>query len=182
MRAEAVAVPPLVGEDHICADCGLSYPQLTVVAAVELIQQVPSQVGVTINAVPTDHLRRRPITGAWSIAEYTCHLRDVYMTSTIRLHRARTEDRPAVEPMLNDLRARRFRYNDADIDAVLTELDAAVRGFVDEVHRLNPIDWDRVLTRRPDEQRTSRWLVRQAAHEGRHHLGDIYRLSWAISD
>jgi hypothetical protein len=69
-----------------------------------------------------------------------------------------------------------------NVDAVLTELDAAVRGFVDEVRRLNPTDWERVLTRRPNEQRTARWLVRHATHEGRHHLADIYRVKSAIPD
>ncbi|MDA3664686.1 hypothetical protein PFJ02_22105 [Mycobacterium xenopi] len=52
--------------------------------------------------------------------EYVCHLRDVYLTYTIRLHRARTEERPTLEPTLNDLRARRFRYNDRDLTAIST--------------------------------------------------------------
>ncbi|HEV7207290.1 MAG TPA: hypothetical protein VGN54_00975, partial [Mycobacteriales bacterium] len=31
--------------------------------------------------------RRRPSPEVWSVAEYGCHLRDVYVTYTIRLHR-----------------------------------------------------------------------------------------------
>jgi hypothetical protein len=36
--------------------------------------------------------------------------------------------------------------------------------------------WDRIATRLPGEDRTARWLVRQAMHEGVHHLGDIRRI------
>jgi hypothetical protein len=98
------------------------------------------------------------------------------MTFTIRLHRTRYEDRPALEPMFNDLRARRFRYNECDLAAVLDELAAAALGFGEEVASMEEQDWDGVATRLPGEQRTARWLVRQAMHEGVHHLGDIRRI------
>jgi DinB superfamily len=118
----------------------------------------------------------------WSVAEYLCHLRDVYVSFTIRLHRVHTEQQPALEPMFNDLRARRFRYNDCDIDATLGELAAAAAGFRDEVARTGEHDWDRVATRLPGEERTARWLVRQAMHEGVHHLGDIRRIGETLAD
>ncbi|WP_197498878.1 DinB family protein, partial [Mycobacterium sp. E3298] len=66
--------------------------------------------------------------------------------------------------------------NDCDIDATLAELAAAVAGFLDEVARAKGQDWDRTGTRLPGERRTARWLVRQAMHEGVHHLGDIRRI------
>lgn len=96
------------------------------------------------------------------------------------LHRARTEDQPALEPMLNDLRARRFRYNERDVDAIVDELAANVAGFRDEVARVRPDQWELVVTRLPGEQRTARWLVRQAMHEGQHHLNDIRTTGEAV--
>jgi hypothetical protein len=168
-----VGIPPLAGEDHTCVACGLSYPELTIPSAEDIIRSLPDAVLASVSQRPLDVLRRRPGAGCWSAAEYTYHLRDVYISYTIRLHRARTEDRPALEPMLNDLRARRFRYNQLSVDGVLEELAAGVAGFLDEVHRVAPPDWDRMVTRLPGEQRTARWLVRQAAHEARHHLRDI---------
>jgi hypothetical protein len=125
--------------------------------------------------------RRREDTGrnqeSGSVVEYVCHLRDVYMTYTIRLHRTRTENRPTLEPMFNDLRARRFRYNERDVEAVIDELASATAGFCDEVACNSGDDWDRTASRLPGEQRTALWLVRQAMHEGVHHLGDIRRIS-----
>lgn len=40
-----------------------------------------------------------------------------------------------LEPMLNDLRARRFRYNERDAGAVLDELTVVVGGFCEKVAR-----------------------------------------------
>lgn len=96
----------------------------------------------------------------WSVIEY----------------RTRTEQRPTLEPMFNDLRANRFRYIDCDLAAMLNELEAASRGFCAEIACTDHDNWDRSATRLPAEQRIARWLVRQAMREGIHHLGDIRRI------
>jgi uncharacterized damage-inducible protein DinB len=170
-------LPPLAPEDHTCADCGLSYSETSIEEAVSVIIGLPSAVRDTISAVPATAHRVRPGQGVWSVAEYLCHLRDVYVVFTIRLHRVRTEDRPAMEPMFNELRARRFRYNDCDFEATLSELASAAAGFCEQVARTDDSDWDRAATRLPGENRTARWLVRQAMHEGVHHLRDIRRIA-----
>jgi hypothetical protein len=167
------AVPPLPADDAVCAPCGLAYAGLTVPAAAGIVASVPRLARAAVEGRPDAELRRRPDPGTWCAAEYLCHLRDVYVTSTIRLHRARTEELPVVEPMLNDLRARRFRYASCDVPAVLAELAAAVDGVADEVRRVAPGGWDRRVVRQPGEERTARWLLRHAAHEGRHHLADL---------
>jgi DinB family protein len=167
------ALPQLAAEDHTCSRCALTYSEIPIGHATEVIQAIPAAVRDAVLAVP-DHARcQRPDPRIWSVTEYVCHLRDVYATYTIRLHRARTEDRPALEPMLNDLRARRFRYNERDVAPILDELAANAAGFCEEIASAGPQDWDRVATRRPGEQRSARWLVRQAMHEGVHHLADI---------
>ena len=175
------AVPPLAGEDHVCAECRLAYREVAVEQAVAAITEISALVRQAVAALPEAARRVRPSPGLWSVAEYVGHLRDVFTASTIRLHRARTEDHPVVEPMLNDLRARRFRYNDWDLDAVLDELEATATGFRDEIARTRPDQWDRVVTRLPGEHRSARWVVRQAMHEGLHHLGDIRRTGQAVT-
>lgn len=167
------AVPPLPGEHHVCAPCSLTYDEVTCDLAVQEIRAVPMLLREALASVPAEDLRRRPRPDVWSVTEYVCHLRDVYAVYTIRLHRTRTEERPVLEPMLNDLRARRFRYNERALGAVLDELEANVNGFCDEVDHVEPDGWRRVATRLPGEERTAMWLVRQAMHEGRHHVRDI---------
>jgi hypothetical protein len=166
-----VPLPPLAAEDHVCADCSLSYADITPERAVGVITGLPQDVQSAVLAVPPSAQRIRPTPTTWSVAEYVCHLRDVYITYTIRLHRTRMEERPSLEPMYNDLRARRFRYNERNVVAVLDELRAVAAGFCDEIVRTQ--DWQRVATRLPGEERTALWLVRQATHEGMHHLADI---------
>ncbi|OBH38202.1 hypothetical protein A5692_09310 [Mycobacterium sp. E342] len=169
-------LPPLAGEDHVCERCELSYSSVRLDDAIGVIAGLPDAVRVAVSAIPPEARRVRPSPEVWSVAEYLCHVRDVYVSFTIRLYRVRTEHQPACEPMFNDLRARRFRYNDCDIDATLDELAAAAAGFRDEVARTKGPGWDRTATRLPGEERTARWLVRQAMHEGVHHLGDIERI------
>ena len=176
------SLPPLAAEDHVCDACSVAYLETRIDDAVGVIAGLPGAVRETVGAIPPEMRRLRPSPDVWSVAEYLCHLRDVYVSFTIRLHRIRTEQQPALEPMFNDLRARRFRYNDCDIDATLSELAAAAAGFCDEVARTGEHDWDRVATRLPGEERTARWLVRQAMHEGVHHLGDIRRIGETLAD
>lgn len=166
-------VPPWPPEDHVCSDCSLAYQEISLGHAVEVVRAVPAGVRAAVAAVAPRTRRRRPAHGGWSITEYVHHLRDVYVTYTIRVHRARTEDCPALEPMLNDLRARRFRYNERGTTCILSELGATVDGFLQEVERVAPHHLDRRVIRPPSEVRTLRWLLRQAAHEGHHHLRDI---------
>jgi uncharacterized damage-inducible protein DinB len=178
----ARTLPPLAGEDYACPDCRLAYPEISIEHAKEVIAWLPARVREAALGVPVDLHQQRPSLGVWSVTEYVCHLRDVYATYTIRLHRTRTEDHPVLEPMLNDLRARRFRYNERELAPILDELAATAAGFGVEIDRTRDDEWDRVATRQPGEQRTARWLVRQAMHEGRHHLGDIHQIGRSLAE
>jgi hypothetical protein len=89
------------------------------------------------------------------------------------------EDHVCASCGMSDLRAVRFRYNDFELDAVLAELDAHVAGFLDEIAVTT--NWDRTATRRPEELRTARWLVRHALHEARHHTQDIAAVGRAVA-
>jgi hypothetical protein len=175
------AVPPLVAEDYVCPNCGVAYCDTSIQRATEVIGELPASFCAAVAAIPPDAYRRRPEAGTWSVVEYLCHVRDVYATYTIRLHRARTEHEPVLEPMLNDLRARRFDYLHRDVQAVLDELDANAAGLRAEIARMPSGSWERRVSRLPGERRTARWLVRQAMHEGVHHLRDITRVGEQVT-
>ncbi|HEY2195862.1 MAG TPA: DinB family protein [Actinomycetospora sp.] len=138
-----------------------------------VVVDVPRQARDLLDAHDDGAWRVVGADGSWSAAEYLCHLRDVYAVFTIRLHRARTEDDPPLEPMFNDLRARRFDYAHADLGPAVDQLAAHVGGFLAELDRVDEDGWGRVVHRYPGERRSALWLARQAAHEGRHHLRDI---------
>ena len=170
------AVPHVLPQpDHRCEECGVWYAQVTIEDVSAICHSIAPDV---LEAVTALRPEQRCVRGddAWSVNEYVCHLRDVFITSTVRLHRARTEDRPYFDPMFNDLRARRFAYIDADAVAVTEELGRVARGFAGEVERLRPHEWDRVACRVVGEERTALFFVRHAHHEAVHHLEDIRRI------
>ena len=115
-------LPPLPSEDFECDQCGFVYGSVSVDAAIEIIRRVPGRVKNAVVGVSDEQLRARPSGTTWSALEYVCHVRDVYAVTTIRLYRTRVEDVPVLEPMLNDLRVVRFRYNERDVAAVVAEV------------------------------------------------------------
>ncbi len=167
------SVPPLAAEDHVCVDCDMAFPTTDPDDVRAIVTHVPEQARALLAEHPDEAWRAPGPDGSWTAAEYLCHVRDVYAVFTIRLHRARTEDDPPLEPMLNDLRARRFDYTHADLGPAVDQLRAHVDGFLAELGRVPDDAWDRPVHRYPGEQRSALWLARQAAHEGRHHLRDI---------
>jgi hypothetical protein len=175
-------LPPLAAEDHVCDRCGLTYATVSVAEAVDTVAGLADRYRAAVDQVPVASRGVRPESRVWSVAEYVCHVRDVFVASTIRLYRVRTEEVPALEPMFNDLRAARFAYGRRDLGAVLDELADNVAGFCAEVSRVRDDGWDRSCTRLPHEQRTARWLVRQTLHEGVHHLADVEQVAAAVGD
>jgi hypothetical protein len=180
--AASSSLPPIAGEDHVCAECGFSYPDLRTDDVATLVRRDTAKLRDLVSALlPGGAARRATEVAGWSIAEYLCHLRDVYVVHTIRLHRAQREDRPALEPMYNDLRAVRFAYRQADPATVTRDLTVSMEGFLTEVDTTPSDGWDRVVTRL-GEVRSARWLVRNVAHESRHHLRDVAQIAAATAD
>jgi hypothetical protein len=167
------ALPPLFAEEHICERCGLAYPELDVDTCLGLVAEATTALAGLLPTLGDDALRRRPVPDVWSVVEYACHVRDVLLTFAVRVHRGVVEDRPVLDPMYGDWRAERFGYAAMPLDVLLIELGAAATGFAAEVGTVPDDAWERTVVRRPDEVRTVRWLVRQAAHECVHHLADV---------
>ena len=164
-------LPILAEEGHVCVSCGLAYEDVDVGEIPDRLRTVTAEIRDLISGLSAAELTLRPDELTWSALEYLCHVRDVYVASTIRLYRARKESKPQIEPVFNDLRVLRFRYNEADVHGVLHEMGLALGGLVEEMGHAS--DWDRTFTRQPGEERTARWLARQALHEAMHHAADM---------
>ena len=166
-------LPPLFGEDHTCPTCRLAYAHLGFDRCLALVGESTTALAALLPTVGDEALRRRPRPEVWSPVEYACHVRDVLLTFAVRVHRGVVEDRPVLDPMYADWRAQRFGYARTGLDVLSAELAPAAAGFADEVRAVPDDAWDRTVVRRPEEERTVRWLVRQAAHECVHHLADV---------
>lgn len=161
----------------MCCECGVAYASIDVAAALEVIRAVPSAVGAVARSVPEAKVRLRPDEGTWSVLEYVYHLRDVYAVYTPSgptgpgWRNARCWSRcsmiyertvPVQQPRPRSDRCRTRRQR---------------AGLIDEAARVSDEEWNRVARRLPGEERPARWLVRQAMHEGTHHLLDISTVS-----
>ncbi|KPI09475.1 DinB-like domain containing protein [Actinobacteria bacterium OK074] len=155
----------------------MRYADTTPAAAVRMIRSFPPRYRRAVEGLTDAGLRRRPDPRTWSALEYTCHVRDVYEVYGERLVRALTEERPALEPMRNERRARRMNYDQQALDDVLDALARRAAHFATLAESVGAEQWARTVTRLPGEERTVLWLVRQAAHEGLHHLHDITRIT-----
>src|SRR5579875_1466316 len=116
VQGRPMTLPPLAGEDYVCESCGIDYAATSLGDAMRVIAGVPDALRTLVTAVPATRRHTRPDDDTWSVIEYACHLRDVFISSTIRLHRAMHEQRPRVEPLFNDFRARLFDYASSDLD------------------------------------------------------------------
>ena len=173
-------LPPLFAELYTCEGCGLAYDAVTIEGAVRLVDAVVGELPGLLAGLDDLTLRRRWQRDEWSPIEYACHVRDVLAAFTLRLHRGVVEDRPTIDPMYAVLRAERFDYAEASVEAVVEELRALSRGFAAEVAVVPAEAWGREIVRvngGVEEVRTLRWVVRQAAHEAVHHRDDIVRIS-----
>ena len=158
----------------------MSFAATTPAMATAIVRGLPVQYRDALSGVADDVVRHRPDAATWSMVEYLCHVRDVYVVFADRIRLALAEDHPTFEPLGNDRRAEERRYYRAGVDTTLDDLDSAVERFLELVDTLDGDDWGRMTSRLPGEDRDVLWLVRQAAHEGRHHLGDIERVGAAL--
>ncbi len=177
-----MALPPLAGPDFNCALCALHYPDITPAMAATMMRQQPAEYRAAFHDVPDDVVRRRPDPATWSMIEYACHVRDVFAVSVERIHLALTTEHGTFEPLGNDERAVRLGYDQAAVDETLDDLTASALRLADLLDTLTGGDWDRTASRLPGEERDVRWMARQAAHEGRHHLHDINEVARQVRD
>jgi DinB superfamily len=174
-------LPPLAASDHVCLACSMAYADVTPADALAIVRTLPGQYRAIVVALPEEALRRRPDPTTWSVIEYVCHVRDVHVAFADRIRLALVADHPAFEPLGNDQRAERFRYHEANVAMTLDELELGADRFVELVATLGPDDWQRTARRLPGEDRDVLWMVRQTAHEGVHHLGDIEKVVSRLS-
>lgn len=160
--------------DH-CEECGFVYASARRDELPARLRDFGPRYRATVTA--RDDIRRRPAPEVWSPLEYACHVRDVLRVQRERLALALATPEPEFVPMRRDERAVEERYNEQDVEVVLTDLAAAADALADAVAALRPEQWPRTAVYPwPARQvRTVEWVARHSVHEGEHHLLDIAR-------
>jgi hypothetical protein len=112
----------------------------------------------------------RPSPQAWSALEHVGHLADALHVAANRLLRVRAGEHP---PLGGELGVASPAVEDpANLDVVLARLRDSCARLAGEIDKTAPEDWQRVGLRNRQEVSTLE-LVREAVHEGAHHLREV---------
>ena len=174
---------PVVTPKERCDECGFVYADVSPTDAAEKLRSFSRRYRAPLTRfLPGEDgdviLRQRPSADVWSALEYAAHVRDAIRFNGYLARRTLTEDTPTLPAPNPDQAAVDNNYNDEDTAAVADglaeradKLAAMVEGNED------PTAWDRVaIWEGRDGDFSALYFVRNAVHEGHHHLLDIGRV------
>src|SRR5688572_11113237 len=153
-----------------CA-CGFEPSHLGPLDAVETLRSLHrrwrSVLAFDLDAAePEAVLAQRPSPTGWSALEHAGHVRDVMHALSIRLGRVLTEDSPIL-PETHDTPP--SGANEQGPGVVLAGLAVTVEALAECIETTAATEWHRTGVRRGEQVRAID-LVREAIHEGVHHL------------
>ena len=161
-----------------CTECGFDGSAWSDAKALEQVALLPELWAQAIGGITPSDLNRRSIGGMWSIGEYTDHVRETIFGMRFVLDMALQE--PGVN--LGEPPEPRFDPEPRQVD-----IERALADFSSEVQALVA-----ALTAAADRWGSTaivggnevdiHWVVRHALHDVTHHLGDVRRLSDALSE
>jgi hypothetical protein len=160
-----------------CSECGFDGSRWSDAEATEQVAGLPDLWAEAISGVDHSDLRRRPIGGMWSIAEYTDHVRETSFGIRFVLDSALSD--PGVD--LGEPPQPRFDPEPRQLDAeqALAAFRHEVKGLVAALAALDDDRWAATVIIGGDEVDVH-WMIRHALHDITHHLGDVERLRDAL--
>ena len=159
-----------------CATCGFRGPTLGPRDAIVAIRSLPRRYRTALAVLADDDpaadlFAQRPRTGWWSALELAGHVRDVLHAKEKRLRRVNLEQEPAVgeEPEIPPT-----GVEEQGPEAILSALEYNAEQLARTAESIVAHDWVRT-GRRADGPVSALDLLREAVHEGTHHLRDLDR-------
>jgi DNA segregation ATPase FtsK/SpoIIIE, S-DNA-T family len=159
-----------------CDECGFRYDSIVPDSVAERLRSFPSRFASALKHSDV-RLRSRPRPEVWSAVEYTCHVRDTFLSQRERLYLALAVDVPKFAPMHRDLRVSFAHYNDEPVEQLLAQLSFAAALIGDAFARLEEDQWSRtcIYNYPVPAERSLLWVGQHTVHEGEHHLLDVTR-------
>jgi hypothetical protein len=160
-----------------CQECGFDGGDWTDETSLAAVAGLPPRWRRAIAGLDADRLRRRPLPGTWSIAEYTDHVRETIFGMRFVLDVALADPGTDLGPPPEN----RFDPDPRpiDADAALAGLAREVDALCDRLRELPAERWQDEVTV-GGEAIDAHWIVRHALHDVTHHLGDVDRLRAAL--
>lgn len=161
--------------DH-CSECGFSYDLDDVPAASRTVRQWAAQIAEILRTTGID-LRSRREPEVWSLLEYACHVRDVFLVQRERILSTRRLD-GFVCVSMGPERVEYDGWAEQEPEDVARQLTDAALMLANVLDRLDAEAWKReMLYPYPEPAtRTISWVALHTVHEAHHHHFDIRRL------
>jgi hypothetical protein len=160
---------------YTCDDCGFEFALADAERVGPLIVEDTRDVAAILREGDPLALRKRPDPDIWSVHEYGCHLRDVFLVQRERVLLARREDAPDIGTMGRDERVEHDGYDEQLTLDVARQLEDASSLFAHVLSLIEGDVWERTMIYSYPErmERTLRWVAVHTLHEVRHHIRDI---------
>jgi DinB superfamily len=174
---------PVLTPKERCEECGFVYSEVSAEEAAEKLRSFARRYRAPLTRFLAGEdgdaiLRQRPEPKVWSALEYAAHVRDAIRFNGYLARRTLTEDRPRLPAPNPDKAAVDNDYNaedPAEVAAGLEERAEKVAAMVDA--NADPSSWERTAEWDGREgEFTAIYFVRNAVHEGHHHLLDVGRV------
>ena len=162
----------------VCPECGLDYGTIHPPDAMVALRSFPRRYGELIGGISDDETERllhaRPAPDVWSAVEYTVHVADTLESLTEVIRQMVRQDDPDLSGLMwdPDERAAEQKYNEKSPDEALALLRPAAENAATTVESVGADDWGRQATF-PFGERDTLTMMRNAVHEGAHHLRDV---------
>jgi hypothetical protein len=166
---------------YVCPECGLDYDTISPQDAKVAIRSFPRRYRAALAAAMEDDadaglIRRRPEPRVWSALEYAAHVADIFDAMAGIVCEMRSKQHPSLDMFDADERAASAGYASQDPGDVLDRLAANAERLASEVDAAGPDDWSGRTAIFPWGDRDLLTMVRNAVHEGSHHLRDVERV------
>ncbi|MBV8303787.1 MAG: DinB family protein [Acidimicrobiia bacterium] len=174
---------PVVTPKERCEECGFVYAEVSPEEAASKLRTFGRRYRAPLTRFLAGEdgdaiLRQRPEEGVWSALEYGAHVRDAIRFNGYLARRALTEDNPTLPAPNPDRAAADNDYNaedPVDVAAGIEERAEKLAAMVEAID--DPSSWERGAEwEGRDGEFTALYFVRNAVHEGHHHLLDVGRV------
>ncbi|HVM10273.1 MAG TPA: DinB family protein [Acidimicrobiales bacterium] len=164
---------------YTCPECGLDYDTISPLDGVVAIRTFPRRYRSALAAAMEDEsdegiVRRRPQPDVWSALEYTAHVVDILSAHATFVREMRTKDDPTLDaPQEGHFDA--ISRGGGSIEAAIAHLTTAATSLADELDKVASAEWHRTA-QFPWGERDLLITMRNAVHEGSHHLRDVEKV------
>ena len=164
-----------------CEECGFEYGSVSPADAAVALRSFGKRYRAPLSRfLPGEDgdalVRERPSPDVWSALEYAAHVRDAIRFNSYMARRALTEDSPELPSPNPDRTAADERYNEQEPSVVADELVERAEKAAAMVESTDAAAWDRTARWGSRGDFTALYFVRNAVHEGHHHLLDVGRV------